>query len=381
MYKNLKFSWAHILAFIALIAIGVLVYLGSEPYYGSGRVNGGAVLWAVVSVLLLLATFVGAQQLKGVDNDFSFKKCIWWERILFFAAPVVLLFVMVRVNHTLNVVRHIGANGQTVVNEALGTYESLFSGYDTYVDDRVAKYDDYLHKVQRNKYVDSDTYDKVRFRGQKVDEESIEIEKSILRLLITANYDNFKERATVWANDYKKTTNYGTVSAWNPFILVNVYKLKNALTSCDKSLQNLSSKKLETEGKTVECFNESARVNSAAEKLDKLVTVDHDSFLLSSIVYFIVFYIMLRLPYWVQDRNGVSTYTLFGRRNVSEDVVLNVRDDPKDDTPRPDRSASAASAQTVGDSVPESSADDDDEDEDEAREERRRRRREKMANQ
>lgn len=378
MYKNLKFSWAHILAFIALIAIGVLVYLGSEPYYGSGRVNGGAVLWAVVSVLLLLATFVGAQQLKGVDNDFSFKKCIWWERILFFAAPVVLLFVMVRVNHTLNVVRHIGANGQTVVNEALGTYESLFSGYDTYVDDRVAKYDDYLHKVQRNKYVDSDTYDKVRFRGQKVDEESIEIEKNILRMLITANYDNFKERATVWANDYKKTTNYGTVSAWNPFILVNVYKLKNALTSCDKSLQNLSSKKLETEGKTVECFNESARVNSAAEKLDKLVTVDHDSFLLSSIVYFIVFYIMLRLPYWVQDRNGVSTYTLFGRRFLDPSVALDDSDDSEDSDLSSDGSVSDVDLGAAGDSEPDCS---DEEEEDEARRERMRQRRAKWSNQ
>lgn len=380
MYKNLKFSWTHILAFIALIAIGVLVYLGSEPYYESGRVNGGAVLWAVGIVVLLAVGFIGAQQLKGVDNDHSFEKCIRWERFLYFAAPVFLLFAMVKVNHSLNIVRHINADGSQTVSEAVEACNSLLTAYDSYVDNRVAAYDAYLRKVQNNKYFDSDTYEKVRFQGQKVDEESIEIEKSILRLLITAHYDTFKNGVTVWMDNYQaKASNFGAVSGWNPFILVNVYRLKDALKSWNEALAGLSAKKLTTEGKTVASFDGSGIVGPATKKLDQLVTVDHDNFLLSSIVYFIIFFVMLRLPYWVQERNGVSTYRLFGRRFLDPSVALDDSDDSEDGSPSSCRSESDADSGTACNSMSDYS--DDEEDEDEARRERMRQRRAKWSNQ
>lgn len=67
MYRNLKFSWAHILLFLAIIFIGYVTYVGITYKLDKGLTEP---LWYTLGiVVLLLFWFFGVQQLKGVDNN------------------------------------------------------------------------------------------------------------------------------------------------------------------------------------------------------------------------------------------------------------------------------------------------------------------------
>lgn len=91
MYRNLKFSWAHILLFLAIIFIGYVTYVGITYKLDKGLTEP---LWYTLGiVVLLLFWFFGVQQLKGVDNNYKFSRCILFERVLLISSPFVF-FIM-----------------------------------------------------------------------------------------------------------------------------------------------------------------------------------------------------------------------------------------------------------------------------------------------
>ena len=60
MYRNLKFSWAHILLFLAIIFIGYVTYVGITYKLDKGLTEP---LWYTLGiVVLLLFWFFGVQQ-------------------------------------------------------------------------------------------------------------------------------------------------------------------------------------------------------------------------------------------------------------------------------------------------------------------------------
>ena len=86
----LKFSWGHIIAFVALIFISYVTFMGIA-YLADGNFVYAGVGVVAIDVLMLLF-FIVPQLLKGTERKFS--KCIVWERILIILSPFAFVFLM-----------------------------------------------------------------------------------------------------------------------------------------------------------------------------------------------------------------------------------------------------------------------------------------------
>ena len=89
MNRKLRFSWGHIVAFLALIFIAYVVFMGAT-YYTVGNYCAGLFTMGCC-VLLIVLTVLGAQVLKGVDKKFH--RSIIWERILVACSPFIIIIV------------------------------------------------------------------------------------------------------------------------------------------------------------------------------------------------------------------------------------------------------------------------------------------------
>ena len=90
-------------------------------------------------LLILIIWFIGVQQLKGIDNNFSFSKCIWWERILLFTSPIVFVLCMYPFNHAINVSSE-AKNIETTFVEAIASSTKMFDDYERYSQERIKNY-------------------------------------------------------------------------------------------------------------------------------------------------------------------------------------------------------------------------------------------------
>ena len=86
MNRKLRFSWGHIVAFLALIFIAYVVFMGAT-YYTVGNYYAGLITMGC-SVILIVLTILGAQVLKGVGKKFH--RSIVWERILVLCSKLKL---------------------------------------------------------------------------------------------------------------------------------------------------------------------------------------------------------------------------------------------------------------------------------------------------
>ena len=69
MNTKLKFSWAHIIAFLAIIFISYITFVGIT-YLTDGSFYVATLGMLVIDALLLLF-FIGAQAMKGTDSKFA----------------------------------------------------------------------------------------------------------------------------------------------------------------------------------------------------------------------------------------------------------------------------------------------------------------------
>ena len=130
MYKRLKFSWAHIVAFLALIFIGYVSFVGLTYMIDDGFEKPALLMLGILLVLTIW--FIGAQQLKGVDNNFPYGKCIWWERLFVFTSPIILIVCLIPFNHAFNVAGR-SQEIESTFNDAINSSRSMFEDYDVYV--------------------------------------------------------------------------------------------------------------------------------------------------------------------------------------------------------------------------------------------------------
>lgn len=76
--QTLKFSWGHIIAFVALVFISYVTYMG-DFYKNGGDFTSSAIKVLMVDIAILI-TFIGAQIYKGTDEKFN--RSIVIERVL-----------------------------------------------------------------------------------------------------------------------------------------------------------------------------------------------------------------------------------------------------------------------------------------------------------
>ena len=130
--SRLRFSWSHIIAFVALIAVSYFTFMGVACYTG-GNFIAAAIGLAVVDFVLIIV-FMGAQQLKA--SGVHMRRKIIWERALVFSSPVIFAVSTIFCQYFWNL-----QNRQdeilTQFNSALNYTGEMFNEYEDYADRRL----------------------------------------------------------------------------------------------------------------------------------------------------------------------------------------------------------------------------------------------------
>ncbi|MDE6986641.1 MAG: hypothetical protein K2P55_06850 [Bacteroides acidifaciens] len=289
--ETLKFSWGHIIAFVALIFISYVSFMGIT------YLTDGDFLYAALGVLIinliLIVFFIIPQILKGADEKFSRK--IVFERILFFAAPIFFIAAMVPYTHFWTVFENRNEI-ETTFSESIKTTKGMFDSYEAYANSRIKEYDKKLAQDKTNAVHRSNEVEALRLQ------------------IIADNYNALKESAIKWIDNASGAT------VWNVFMIGNIKKIEGAIENWNSSLNNFSSKIMSDEPSGVEPFSSSdPSVTTAKGNLNNLRSVytTMGAPTMLSIGIGLLLYILLLFPYIIQSRNTKSTYRLIGSEGDS----------------------------------------------------------------
>ncbi len=283
--KTLKFSWGHIVAFVALIFISYVVYMG-DFYLNGGDFKASAIKVAAIDIALLV-TFIGAQRIKAADEKFD--RSIIIERILICLCPIVFIWAMIPYNHFWGVF-HNREQIETQFNKSISEAKQMFADYDIYAHDRIEKYDRTLSRAG--------------FTGSDVDLRKQNYIRTLELQLLSQNTDNIKTVASAWIDE----ANQGA-SVWNAFLVGNIKQIKEALESWHSTLVSFSTPVLSNENLSdteVEPFDkDGASIKAATTGLDALTKMYETkySIQINTIITGFVLFLMLMFPYFLQKRN------------------------------------------------------------------------------
>lgn len=293
-----KFSWGHIIAFVALIAISYVIFMGFS-YLNGGDFRDSLINTLGIDVVLLI-TFIGAQMLKGVDR--KFRRWIKIERILIILCPIAFICAMVPYNHFWNVF----SNRETVeknFGDAIKSSKQLFDDYDTYANNRIMAYDHALDSAIANKTFSKYNHSECNFSTPDIQKNAF-VETLRLQLL-SNNTDTLRDAAVKWIDE----ASVGA-SVWNAFLLGNIREIKDAIDGWNSILIGYSEPVISNEETcvgNVEPFHENNEaIVTAKNKLDEvtnLYTKLSGSVSPYTVVTGIILFLCLLFPYFLQERN------------------------------------------------------------------------------
>lgn len=283
MNKKLRFSWSHIIAFLALIFIAYVTFMG-VTYYTQGNYLI-AIIAAAVSVALLAGIMLGAQVLKGVDRKFH--RSIVWERVLIFLSPLIILAALVPYSHFWTV---LGRESEIVEKFSIAVKESqgVFTDYENYAKNRYAQLRDVLAKQNLTN----------QQRTNRLNE--------LEMWLLSDNHKSFKQQVETWTSQVSKRP-----TVWNVFIFGNINKIEQAVTQWTKTLNKISMKHLSPESTNVQPFgNPNPHQQKAIADLKEMSGLYTDKSFPNvwAVVTILVCYAMLLFPYLIQERHSRNPY-------------------------------------------------------------------------
>ena len=203
--ETLKFSWGHIIAFVALILISYLSFMGIAYLEEGNFLKAG--LGVVIIDMVLVLFFIVPQLLKGTEK--KFKKRIWFERILVFLSPVVFYFMMSSYSHFWTVFKN-RQQIETTFTESVKTTKNMFDSYEVYANERIKEYTKKLARA-------------------KTDEVSKNNKIEALKLqLIDMNYVLNEFSSKIMADESKEVEAF---SASDPSVIAAKDNLNNLRTS------------------------------------------------------------------------------------------------------------------------------------------------------
>lgn len=284
--ETLKFSWGHIIAFIAIIFISYVTFMGIAYLRDGNFLEAG--IGVLVIDLLLILFFIVPQILKGTDEKFSRK--IIFERILFFGAPIAFCLLMQPFAHFWTVFSN-RADIETSFSKSIEGAKGMFVSYEDYANKRIEEYDGKLRKAKTEAI-----------------HRNIEVEALRLQLLAD-NYTNLKQSAIEWINKASGAT------VWNVFMIGNIKTIERALDDWNESLTSFSTNRIQDEVESVIPFSSADEsVVGAKQQLGglkkKYAETSSPTALALGIGLFM--YLLLLFPYVVQSRNTKSLYRLIG---------------------------------------------------------------------
>ncbi|WP_333696701.1 hypothetical protein [Flavobacterium sp.] len=226
-----KYPLALVINVLTAIAIGYVCFLGLNFYTLGDKMR--SIIFSVVIIIFLIATSVGARQLKKTKRNC--KRCRVMEWML------LILFTLIVVGITYFPFSHyfgVTINKEEIQSKVLSNishFEQLYDDYEKYVKQRDSNY---LRKLENA--VNYRLGDRSDFNCFGFDEQSgvslqtqISTKHSVLKLiLIPANFKSLKSSDSVWLKDAQKS-----VENWEPISLVDV--INNIQTNTSTSLNNL----------------------------------------------------------------------------------------------------------------------------------------------
>ena len=333
MNKKLKFSWGHIIAFLALIFISYVSFMGL--FYKSGGNFIESITKILIIDIAIFAVFMGAQILKGTERKFY--RSIIIERILILLTPIVLFIAMKPNNHFWNIFSQ-RAHIETLFKGSISTSKKMFDDYDVYANERIENYSNLLDKIIRNKNSNPGLYARASFDGAN-DEIRKDNYIHTLRLqLLSQNSNTLQEKAVIWLNNSNKEA-----TIWNAFLIGNISQISKAIEGWNEELVKFSTPILSNEtlnGNEVFPFNHN--ISSSKEALNnlELLTAIYKSEKIEgaeeqvktnninyiTIILFVILIFMLLLPYFIQKRHTKNPYTLISKKekDTENDKIENI---------------------------------------------------------
>ena len=323
--ETLKFSWGHIIAFVALIFISYVTYMG-DFYANGGDFKASAVKVFCIDASLIL-TFIVAQIFKGTDSKFD--RSIIIERVLICLCPIAFLWAMIPFNHFWSVFSE-RDQIEPKFSSAIEKSRQMFLNYDLYAEDRIAVYSDALHAIVVNKGNDREAYLKAGFTDSN-DKLVMNNYVTTLKLqLLSQNTDSLKNLALRWIND----ANQGA-SVWNAFLVGNIDMIADAIEEWNQKLYEYSVPVLSNESTndsiTIVPFDTSKESFKAANgELNGLrsLFVNSNGISQYTILLGILLFLMLLFPYFLQKRNTRAT-GLYSLIPIQKTDTLNKHYKPK----------------------------------------------------
>ncbi len=305
--ETLKFSWGHIIAFIALIFISYVSFMGITYLTDGNFLYSG--LGVLVIDLVLIAFFILPQILKGTERKFDSK--IVFERILIFAAPLFYIGAMIPYSHFWTVFKN-REQVETTFSESVNAVKEMFAAYELYAENRIKEYDERLTRTK-----------------SKTVQKTNKVEALRLQIL-DENYDALKTAAIEWIDNASDAT------VWNVFMLGNIRQIESAIENWNSELNGFSIKSLSDEPDDIKAFSASdPSVAAAKDKLSTLrsVYMTMEAPTLVSILTCLCLYLLLMCPYVIQRRNSKSTYRLIGSERGGSDTKRKKKKSELDDSP------------------------------------------------
>lgn len=298
--KTLKFSWGHIIAFIALIFISYVTYMG-DFYSNGGDFKSSAIKVFAIDIMLIL-TFIGAQIYKGTDERFD--RSIIIERILICLCPIAFLWAMIPYNHFWSVFSE-RDQIEPKFTSAIEKSRQMFLNYDQYSKDRIATYSDFLYSIVANKENARTDYLNAGFLDANDDLVKENYITTLRLQLLSQNTDSLRTSALIWIDE----ANQGA-SVWNAFLVGNISMISDAIEGWNQKLYEVSMPVLSNEPKdsthSVAPFDPNRESFKAANaELTDLrnLFVNSCGINLYTIITGIFLFLMLLFPYFLQKRN------------------------------------------------------------------------------
>lgn len=314
--KTLKFTFGHVLAFLALIGISYLSFVGT--FY---RTSGNFIVAGIVSssvFVLLLYCFIRIQVLKSTQEKFH--KKIVHERWMLGVSVVFFITAMLPCNHFLNIYSQHEKVENLFKEGVLYNGKEMFQLYSKACNQRVEEYEKAL-------------------RSQKINPWHIEHYKDALKLqLAVNNTESLRKRAETYLQKADQS-----VSVWNVFLVGNLKQLEKALGYWKNYLDEQWGQPLKYEQvdilENIKSERQERSFNNANKSIREVKGIyeKYNGVSLLTIVFAIVTFVLLLLPYLVQPRNtkAVKYVHLWEKNDEQKETEEKVEEDleQKSDNP------------------------------------------------
>ena len=324
--ERLSFSWGHIIALLALIAIAYCTFVGIVYILKGQFILSGIITAAII--LLTGALFIVPQKLKATTH--RFERRILWERILIFASPILFILLMIPCAHSWTVHQR----QQKILDgfgEVIHSASQMFTDYETYSTIRKSEYA-HLLSESSTPPIDSLTV--------------INKQNTLDLILLSQNYKTLKTNALQWIEKAENKK----VTTWNVFLLGNITEIDEAIHNWHNDLQEFSETKLSDEPEP-KLFDSSHKgIHKIEDEVTEL-TANYSNILGFSpitLLWILLGYCCLLLPYLLQSRHSKTIgtqWSLFGfRKGRTKTAIEPSKSSPTDspDTPEQEEHISPA---------------------------------------